>query len=65
MKFSNIEADEKTGELRFDVSVSKDEISYLVDHAVNHLIAAGVITLSGLSSEEEVTLDTNPNVHLN
>lgn len=65
MKFSNIEADEKTGELRFDVSVSKEEISYLVDHAVNHLIAEGFIALSGLNSEEEISLDTNPNVHLN
>lgn len=53
--------DDTTGKLSFDVSVSKEEIAFLVDHAVNNLIAEGVIALSGLKAEEEVQLHEHLN----
>ena len=55
MKFKNIEHTED-GKLTFDVEANKEEVAFLVDHAVNSLLADGIISLRGAMGGQEVTL---------
>lgn len=55
MKFKNIVSRED-GELEFSVECTKDEVSYLVNHAVQDLLSTGIISLNKVQSEQEVTL---------
>ncbi len=60
MKFSNIQKTEEGG-LRYDVKSSREEAAFLIDFAVNRLIAEGVISISAENDEQEVTLRDNLN----
>lgn len=57
MKFKNIRHDAESQTVNFDVECSNTETAFLVNHAVQDLLSAGVIAIDNLNKEEqEVTL---------
>lgn len=56
MKFRNIAHDPETLAITFDVECSQNEVTYLVNHAVQDLLSEGIIALDGLKSEQSVSL---------
>lgn len=56
MKFKNIKPDSETGNINFDVECSQNEVSYLVNYAVQDLLSTGIIAINDLNEEQEVSL---------
>lgn len=52
MQFSNIQETEEGG-LRYDVKSSREEAAFLIDFAVNRLIAEGLISISADGETEQ------------
>ena len=57
MKFTDVRVVEETESVMFNVVASKEEVAFLVDYAVNNLLATGVIAIDPLQSEQEVRLN--------